>query len=111
AVCSEDLAVAMGLAKEFYKNAPKVDFVLIAELRAEDMPPLVLHGGTGLSDDVLIQEVSSGIAKMNFATELRHAFVSAVAAAEGSVFDILRDGAEASGRGARAKIVVRGSQR
>lgn len=110
AVRPDALAVAVGTAHGFYKNAPKIDFDLIAALRAEDMPPLVLHGGSGLPDDVLARAVSCGIAKMNFATELRHAFVSAVTAAEGSIFDVLRDGAEAAARVARARIAVVGSQ-
>lgn len=110
AVRPDALAVAVGTAHGFYKSAPSIDFDLIAALRAEDMPPLVLHGGSGLSDDILNQAMSRGIAKMNFATELRHAFISALGAAEGSIFDILRDGAEASGRVARAKIAVVGSQ-
>lgn len=110
AVRPDALAVAVGTAHGFYKNTPNLNIDLIAALRAEDMPPMVLHGGSGLSNDVLVQAVSNGIAKMNFATELRHAFVSAIGAAEGSVFDILRHGAEAAAQVARAKIGIVGSQ-
>lgn len=106
------LAVAVGTAHGFYASEPKVDFNLIEALRAEDTPPLVLHGGTGLPDQVLSRAVRAGICKMNFATELRHAFVQGVQASplqDSSIFDVLKAGAQASAKVARAKIHLMGS--
>lgn len=112
AVRPDALAVAVGTAHGFYKAAPKIDFKLIAKLRAANMPPLVLHGGSGLADDVLRQAVETGISKMNFATELRHAYVEATspAASSGaSIFDVLRSGADAAADVARSKLTLVGS--
>lgn len=106
------LAVAVGTAHGFYTREPEIDFELIEHLRATDCPPLVLHGGTGLSDAVLRQAVGSGIAKINFATELRHAFVEAAgarASANGLLLDMLADGAQAAAQVAAAKIHITGS--
>jgi tagatose 1,6-diphosphate aldolase GatY/KbaY len=78
AVRPDALAVAVGTAHGFYNDKPRINFNLIAEMRAEDLPPLVLHGCSGLSDDSIRQAVDAGISKMNFATELRHACVTAI---------------------------------
>ena len=40
--------------------------------------PLVLHGASGLADSVVRDAVAKGMAKVNFATELRQAFTEAV---------------------------------
>jgi fructose/tagatose bisphosphate aldolase len=40
--------------------------------------PLVLHGATGLSDNIIKECISRGINKINFATELRQAYTNAV---------------------------------
>ena len=40
--------------------------------------PLVLHGASGLSDEAVIECISEGICKVNFATELRIAYSDGV---------------------------------
>jgi len=40
--------------------------------------PLVLHGGSGVSDHLIIKAISNGIVKVNFATDLDQAWSSAV---------------------------------
>lgn len=92
------LAVAVGTAHGFYDAPPEIDFGLIAELASLSPPPLVLHGGTGLDDDVLTRCVEAGFAKMNFATELRRDYLAALSAAaqEGAnIFGALTAGQEA----------------
>lgn len=64
------LAVAVGTAHGFYKYAPQIDFARIAAINAKTGAPLVLHGGTGVSDDDLRAAIKSGIAKINVGTEL-----------------------------------------
>lgn len=112
AVRPDALAVAVGTAHGFYSRMPRIDSDLIAAMRAEDMPPLVLHGCSGLSDESLQQAVNAGIAKMNFATELRHACVHATAeaASQGaSLFEILQMGALAAADVAHDKLALTGS--
>ena len=40
--------------------------------------PLVLHGGSGVPDEMIRRTIELGISKVNFATELRAAMTAAV---------------------------------
>ena len=64
------LAVAIGTAHGAYKTAPKLSFERLRELRAAVDVPLVLHGGSGLSDYDFRQSIADGIAKVNIFTDL-----------------------------------------
>lgn len=64
------LAVAIGTAHGAYKQKPKLDFKRLGELSAAVKKPLVLHGGSGLSDDDFVRAVAGGIAKINIFTDL-----------------------------------------
>lgn len=111
AVRPDALAVAVGTAHGFYTRPPQIDFDLIRQVRTMEVP-LVLHGGTGLSDAVLREAFACGIAKMNFATELRQANLVAMAeaAAEGAgLLDALARGGAAVGDVARRKLELTGS--
>jgi tagatose 1,6-diphosphate aldolase GatY/KbaY len=74
----DSLAVAIGTAHGLYKSAPKLDLDRLSEIRKVVKIPLVLHGATGLSDDVIKECVGRGINKINFATELRQIYTIAV---------------------------------
>lgn len=77
----DSLAVAIGTAHGIYQTAPKLDLGRIPLLEAKTGLPLVLHGASGLSDMVVREAVAKGMAKVNFATELRQAFTKGVIAA------------------------------
>lgn len=64
------LAIAIGTAHGAYKIKPKLDFDRLKAVRASTDVPLVLHGGSGLSDDDFRQSVANGIAKVNIFTDL-----------------------------------------
>jgi tagatose 1,6-diphosphate aldolase GatY/KbaY len=72
------LAVGVGTAHGVYVKEPRLDLPLIKTLRERLPVPLVLHGGSGLADDVIRECVRLGISKVNFATELRMAYTGAV---------------------------------
>lgn len=74
----DSLAVAIGTAHGLYKSTPKLDIERISLIKEKVSVPLVLHGGTGLSDDVIRECVRRGMCKVNFATELRVAYTNAV---------------------------------
>lgn len=74
----DSLAVAIGTAHGFYKGEPKLDFDRLAQLQAAVPVPLVLHGSSGVPDADVQRAVSSGVCKVNFATELRAAYTDAV---------------------------------
>jgi len=64
------LAVAIGTAHGAYKNKPKLDIERLKSIRAKIDTPLVLHGGSGLSDDDFKNTIREGIAKVNIFTDL-----------------------------------------
>ena len=64
------LAVAVGNAHGDYKFPPKLDFGRIAAIRDTAGVPLVLHGGSGLSDDDFREAVQRGVCKINIFTDL-----------------------------------------
>ncbi|SMP56468.1 fructose-bisphosphate aldolase, class II [Sphaerochaeta associata] len=66
------LAIAVGTVHGFYKSEPKLDFPRIARIH-ELVPtiPLVLHGGTGVSDDDFKKAIQLGVRKINVGTELK----------------------------------------
>ena len=72
------LAVAIGTAHGVYRTKPRLDLGRLAEIRAAINTPLVLHGGSGLSDDDFRNAISGGIAKVNIFTDLCRAGLSAI---------------------------------
>lgn len=83
------LAVAIGTAHGFYKEEVKLDFDRLQEINATiPNTPLVLHGGSGLSAELLQKSIAFGIRKVNFGTELKNAFTSAVKRSLSSSDDI-----------------------
>ena len=74
----DSLAIAVGTAHGIYKGVPVIDIDRIKRIRERVSVPLVLHGASGLEDNVLRQCTEAGISKINFATELRIAFNTAV---------------------------------
>jgi ketose-bisphosphate aldolase len=73
------LAVAVGTAHGFYKGEVRLDLELLSRIReAVGETALVLHGGSGVPDELLRRAVACGINKINFGTELKNAFTLAV---------------------------------
>ncbi len=64
------LAVAIGSAHGIYKTKPMLNFERLREIHNATNVPLVLHGGSGLSDDDFRQVVKDGISKVNIFTDL-----------------------------------------
>lgn len=62
------LAVAIGNAHGNYPVAPKLAFDVLEEIHEKTGIPLVLHGGSGISDEDFQKAISLGIVKVNIAT-------------------------------------------
>jgi len=77
------LAIAIGTAHGAYKKKPKLDFERLQAIRKATDVPLVLHGGSGLTDEDFRTAIKDGIAKMNIFTDLCIAGENAVKAAIG----------------------------
>ena len=69
------LAVGIGNAHGIYKSTPNLDFDRLQACRDMGAPHLVLHGGSGIPDDMLRRAITIGIRKINVATELRLAYL------------------------------------
>ena len=70
---SDALAVAVGNAHGDYKFPPKLDFERISVISEKTGLPLVLHGGSGLSDQDFQEAAKRGICKVNIFTDLDRA--------------------------------------
>ena len=64
------LAVAIGTAHGVYKTKPQLNLERLCEIRDIIDTPLVLHGGSGLTDDDFKNTIKNGIAKVNIFTDL-----------------------------------------
>ena len=64
------LAVAIGTAHGKYKTKPILDINRLAEIYKVSDKPLVLHGGSGLTDDDFRNTIANGIRKINICTEM-----------------------------------------
>ena len=62
------LAVAIGNAHGNYPVAPRLAFDVLEEIHRRVDIPLVLHGGSGISDEDFQRAISLGIRKVNIAT-------------------------------------------
>lgn len=67
------LAIAVGTAHGAYKFKPKLDFDRITSISKLIDVPLVLHGGSGLSDDDFKMAIQRGISKVNIFTDINDA--------------------------------------
>lgn len=73
---ADSLAIGVGTAHGVYRGTPHIAVDRIGEISAKVDVPLVLHGASGLSDDVVRASIAAGIRKINFATQLRQAFTA-----------------------------------
>ena len=73
--------MAIGTAHGADKEKPCLDLERLRQIRAKVDTPLVLHGGSGLSDDDFRNTIHDGIAKVNIFTDLCVAGVNGVAEA------------------------------
>ena len=60
------LAIAFGTAHGFYSAQPKLDFDVVKNVKAATGLPLVMHGGSGVSEEGFKQAIAGGIRKINY---------------------------------------------
>ena len=71
------LAVCIGNVHGIYHTPPDLDFDRLAAITKRVSIPLVLHGTSGLPDEMIKRAVSLGVCKFNVNTELRSACLTA----------------------------------
>lgn len=69
------LAPSIGNAHGHYVGEPHLNFTLLKEAHEAIPCPLVLHGGSGLSDEVFRKCIENGIRKINIMTSLLDALL------------------------------------
>jgi Fructose/tagatose bisphosphate aldolase len=74
----DGLAVAVGSSHAMTSQVATLDLDLIARLADEVPVPLVLHGSSGVPDELLRRAVAAGMRKVNVGTALNVAFTAAV---------------------------------
>ena len=67
------LAIAFGTVHGLYKKAPCLDMDLITEITQKTDVPLVMHGGSGVSDDDYRELIRRGIRKINYYSYMSYA--------------------------------------
>jgi fructose-bisphosphate aldolase class II len=60
------LAIAFGTAHGFYTAEPKLDFDVIKNVAEATGLPLVMHGGSGVSEEGFKKSIANGIRKINY---------------------------------------------
>lgn len=64
------LAISVGNTHGLYKGTPELDLSRIEEIASRTQAPLVLHGGSGLSDRDFQNAIKRGMCKINVNTSL-----------------------------------------
>jgi ketose-bisphosphate aldolase len=67
----DSFAPAIGTAHGVYKTEPKINFQRVADIVAAEPVPIVLHGGTGLKNEVFLELIRRGAVKVNISTNLK----------------------------------------
>ena len=72
------LAPALGSVHGPYIGEPKLNFERMKDISSICNIPLVLHGGSGISDELIKKAIKCGICKININTELQQAWAAGV---------------------------------
>jgi len=74
------LAVAIGNVHLLEGRKAEIDLDLVKRLRQKIKVPLVMHGGTGISEENIKEAISLGICKINVGTVLKRVFINHIKA-------------------------------
>ena len=74
----DSLAIAIGNAHGDYLQTPRLDLERLDEINAATDTPLVLHGGSGIPDDQLVEAFRRGISKFNYGTDVKRCYIQAI---------------------------------
>ena len=67
------LAIAFGTAHGIYKEKPVLNTDIIGEVAKKTELPLVMHGGSGISDEQYREVIGKGIVKINYYSYMAYA--------------------------------------
>ena len=72
------LACSFGTTHGVYLSKPKLDFEVVKKVREKTGIPVVMHGGSGISDEDFRKAIQSGVRKINYYTYMAKAGAEAV---------------------------------
>ena len=76
-LCRPDsLAIGIGNAHGFYNGPVDIRVEVLEECRKFTDIPFVLHGCTGMDEELVKRSIDSGVAKINFGTQVRCQYVN-----------------------------------
>lgn len=82
------LAIQVGTAHGHYTQAPMLAIDRIREIHAHTKAHLVLHGGSGIPDDQIIESINAGIRKINFGTDVCCTFLDGARTTDVSIIAV-----------------------
>ena len=86
------LAIAFGTAHGFYTAQPKLDFDVVKNVAKATGLPLVMHGGSGVSEEGFKKSIANGVRKINYYSYMSKAgYNAAKALIEKSTTSYLHD--------------------
>lgn len=86
------LACAFGTVHGFYKDTPKLDFERLSKIDSLIDVPIVMHGGSGVSEEDYYEVIKRGVRKVNYYTYMAASGAAVVSKKEYSQFhDVLLD--------------------
>ena len=101
------LACAFGTAHGFYKDAPKLDMERLSKINDLIDVPIVMHGGSGVSEADYEEVIRRGVRKVNYYTYMAKAGGEAVSNKSYSQFhDALLDAENAMKENIKTAIKI-----
>jgi tagatose 1,6-diphosphate aldolase GatY/KbaY len=109
------LAVCIGNVHGQYRGVPKLDFQRLEAIAGRVAVPLVLHGASGLPNEMVRRSIELGVCKFNVNTEVRDAYVRALRQAFGApgpteLLPLMTQAVDAMQSVVSAKLQLFGSQ-
>ena len=110
----DSFAPAVGSVHGIYKGEPKLDFELMLKIADLTNLPLVLHGGSGIPNEMIKKAIECGICKLNINTDLQIVWSKAVREflKESDAYDprkIIKSGEASMKQAIKDKIILLGS--
>lgn len=105
------LAVCIGNVHGHYHGEPKLDFARLESIQRLVPVPLVLHGASGLADDLVHRCIDCGVRKFNVNTEVREAYLGSLRASvredrKPDLIDIMKDAIQAMQAVVESKLTL-----
>jgi fructose-bisphosphate aldolase class II len=72
------LAIAVGTAHGMYAGEPNIHYDIIEKVAKAIPVPVVLHGGSGVPDEMIFKSIQAGVGKINVNTENQVACTEAI---------------------------------